>query len=511
MTTLAPILSLFSRSLMLRTRSGAVAWMRLGVGVGLAGALWAREWGDDSAAAGAGGVLLWTIALISVCALGYAVLAACAGAITEEKEQNTFGLLLMTGLSPTGILLAKAGGRLVEALLLLAITLPAALVAVALGGVTAAQVYAVYANLGGWLLLMAAVGLCWSVWLRSSGAALCAAVGTVGAVALILCIQRPWVAAVADYSESGRLGEIFAVSAATPPVFGWADGCQVALAAVLFVVAWACLPRGDCVAAVAAKPVVERGPTARSGLRPRWGWRPRAGLRALAWKEFRYTCGGWPGVLANLALAEAIALGWHGWMDSWYFRGQYAWSWLWDRNWSHHITVVAAVMLAWRIGYWLARGIGGELRQDTFDDLCTLPMGLARVLAAKWGAVVLAGVPLAVVVALGTWELHFAYHPITLFFGDEPRAPAAAFLCGALCLWTLSLLLALTFPRLAGIIATSLVGITVFVVCNLDQGLRGIGLTRPDGAVVGWIAVGLAAGAAVAGAWAWARLWRWNR
>ena len=84
-------------------------------------------------------------------------------AITEEKEEQTLGLLKMAGVNPLGILLGKLGPRLANALLLLAIQFPFVQLAVTLGGVHHRQIQAAYITLAGYIMLMAGLGILASV------------------------------------------------------------------------------------------------------------------------------------------------------------------------------------------------------------------------------------------------------------------------------------------------------------------------------------------------------------
>jgi ABC-type Na+ efflux pump permease subunit len=79
--------------------------------------------------------------------------------ITEEKEEDTLGLMLMAGISPLGILLGKSGGRLIQALLLVAVQYPFTLLAVTMGGVTQDQVRSTYVGMLAYLVMLAGVGL----------------------------------------------------------------------------------------------------------------------------------------------------------------------------------------------------------------------------------------------------------------------------------------------------------------------------------------------------------------
>ena len=105
----------------------------------------------------------WSITFTNYAFVTLAGMSFFTSTITEEKEEQTLGLLKMAGVNPLGILLGKLGPRLVNALLLLAIQFPFVQLAVTLGGVLHRQVQAVYITLAGYIVLMAGVGLIASV------------------------------------------------------------------------------------------------------------------------------------------------------------------------------------------------------------------------------------------------------------------------------------------------------------------------------------------------------------
>lgn len=88
----------------------------------------------------------------------------CAGAgyfstaITEEKEEETLGLLQMAGLNHIGILLGKSTSRLIQVMLLLVVQFPFMLLAVTLGGVTTDQILAAYVSVLAFTVLLANLG-----------------------------------------------------------------------------------------------------------------------------------------------------------------------------------------------------------------------------------------------------------------------------------------------------------------------------------------------------------------
>ena len=91
-----------------------------------------------------------------------------SSAITEEKEEDTLGLMTMAGISPLGILLGKSTSRLFQVLLLLAIQYPFTLLAVTLGGLVPGQITSAYMSLFAYTILLANVGLLNSVVCRRS-------------------------------------------------------------------------------------------------------------------------------------------------------------------------------------------------------------------------------------------------------------------------------------------------------------------------------------------------------
>lgn len=94
-----------------------------------------------------------------------------ASAITEEKEEETIGLLMMAGLNPLGILLGKSTSRLIQASMLLVVQFPFMLLSVTLGGVTPHQIIAAYVALLAFMTLLANVALVWSTVCERGGSA----------------------------------------------------------------------------------------------------------------------------------------------------------------------------------------------------------------------------------------------------------------------------------------------------------------------------------------------------
>ena len=122
---------------------------------------------------GAPGLMLFqSMAWMNLVFITLAGLGFFASAITEEKEEDTLGLLKMAGVRPASLLLGKSTSRLITAGVLLSLQFPFTLLAITLGGVSIEQVLAVYLSLLAYIALVANLALFWSVYShRTSGAA----------------------------------------------------------------------------------------------------------------------------------------------------------------------------------------------------------------------------------------------------------------------------------------------------------------------------------------------------
>lgn len=255
------------------------------------------------------GLLIWlNMACISLAGVGF-----FATAITEEKEEDTLGLLKMAGLNPVSILLGKSTSRLLSALLLLLVQLPFVLLAITLGGVTLTQVAAAYCSLAAFLVLAANLGLVCSVCCRRGGSAAFAntllLAGYFGGEwiltetqgALVLLGWAPPKSAIVQWLEtaaglmgrlsiSNRLSEVMTTGFADTPV-GFQVVGSLAASAVCFGIAWASFDYFTREGRSGVSRV-------ESVLQLRWLHRRKRGTfgrawnRALAWKDFHFVTGG---------------------------------------------------------------------------------------------------------------------------------------------------------------------------------------------------------------------------
>lgn len=118
----------------------------------------------SSSRSGAPGLAFFTgLSHINFWAITIAALSYFSSAITEEKEEMTLGLLKMTGLNPISILLGKSTCRFISTVLLLAAQLPFTMLAITFGGISMAQIVAVYVALLAYLVFASNLALFFSV------------------------------------------------------------------------------------------------------------------------------------------------------------------------------------------------------------------------------------------------------------------------------------------------------------------------------------------------------------
>jgi hypothetical protein len=268
------------------------------------------------------------LGLITVAGAGH-----FSSAITEEKEAGTLNLLLLANVPSLAILVGKSTTRVASTLLIFTGIFPFALLALALGGATAHQVWSGLLALAAYLVLVANIGLLSSVLRKSSGGA-----SLMTTFILVLLLGAPfllsrlitalvsvrWAApaspVIASLSglestldELSVLTRIEQIQATGFHESAWSDQVILSLAAgaILFASSWLLFRRfceylGDDVAARAAVPKV------KGGARPHFLRRiltPRPWWNAIAWKDYHFLVGGLPGLLVRFALIPLVAFG----------------------------------------------------------------------------------------------------------------------------------------------------------------------------------------------------------
>lgn len=397
--------ALLSRSLRIDARGLWTNLLRLGaILVGYLALVQAEE---RSRFFGAPGLMflqtLWmsNLFLIAGCAVSYFV-----SAITEEKEEDTLGLMRMTGLTGLAILLGKFGSRLAQVLCLALLQLPFALLTVTLGGVTLDQVFAMIAALLSLIWATAALALLMSVVspnTRQAAARMSLLIVVYVVGDWVLSDFLAWVGFTApepfvirslhildDALLATRMQD--GTSSATTPAFVSAfEVLNLSVGLVAFLLAWALFAWGA---------ELGQGLTEKRGL---WEfrWRGRRWLhpgrvwpRYLFWKEYHFLLGGWPWLILKF-----VAYGLGAILIAWYNAPMGLFTLFIDMDYQGRmvasiLTMFGSFGLTIEGARLASRMYSEELRQQTWSTLAGLPGEVERLAYRKAAAALLGLVPL---------------------------------------------------------------------------------------------------------------------
>jgi hypothetical protein len=421
--------------------------------------------------------------------LSFVMLTMCGAfyfpsVITEEKEQQTLGLLRMAGVGPATLLVGKSLGRLGVVLLLMAVTLPYWWLAVTLGGVTLWQVGAVAVVLGSHLVLVSQVGTFFSVVCRTTGRAcvwstivilsLLAGPAILYGILLAFGGAGTWEAEVLTSVE--RLFAPSRLIVALSSAYGGgllSMQCAVNLAGavMLFGLSWLLFDRFNTYAVVS-----DAAATSRWWLPARLRGRGSSGRRApqraranaILWKDFRQIAGGRKWMWIRVAVCGLIvgfsvlflmfleSNGLIGGNSVYYFRAM-------------GVFIVVVTLFAAGIDAILlsAQVFQREVKEQTWDTLRTLPMTLRGVCARKVGGTALGLLPWLGLEVIG---LVMSYEEtIDEYFDEFDRWPLEMTFVSIYCVmltifavYLVSFFSLKTNPWLGIVLATGAWGATVF-------------------------------------------------
>ena len=346
------------------------------------------------------------ICWLNVLFISLAAVSLFATAVTEEKEEGTLGLLRMANVGRAALMLGKSTSRLVAALLLLGVQIPFVLLAITLGGVLIGQITAAFVCLAAYLILVANLGLLWSVLSRRSASAAfwtaaClilyfalppvvgflgeALVQAAGPVRWAVWLKENGADRAAELGVPHRLSEIFTTG------FSAGVWCpQVAFClltgAVCFALSWVCFERFADADRAAAP---DRGLAAQASSKNPAD-RSRPGARPIVWKEYRFLVGGgrgltmrFLGLLAVLGIVVGIAI----------YDGQ-------DLNdakfWAGSVIAWAGVCVGALMAdslFLATRILNEELKWNTLGNLLLLPKRTSSLVIGKVAGASLALIP----------------------------------------------------------------------------------------------------------------------
>ena len=111
----------------------------------------------DKNSTGQGGSFFHTSSILFAIAMTFTAITSFASAITQDKENNSLGLILISDSSPSSYIRGRFLGRSIHIISLLTIILPIALFAITLGGVATKQILQVFFTICLWITLVSFV------------------------------------------------------------------------------------------------------------------------------------------------------------------------------------------------------------------------------------------------------------------------------------------------------------------------------------------------------------------
>lgn len=325
--------------------------------------------------------------------------------ISEEKEEDTLGLMTMAGINPLGILLGKSTTRVFQVFLLFALQYPFTLLAVTLGGLTREQIISGYAALFAFTILLANLGLFCSVLCRRNRSAaglttlfmVCYTFIPMFALAGQQAIQEhvnskqvilktdweanaaTWMAILNWIYESSVFVQLY--EAVEPNhEFAWTPQLisNSIAGVVLFLLSWGLF---GFVSHESLSETTTRAMVPRRTSRLRWFSTGRTWNAALAWKDFHFIAGGWFGLFIRCGLYVglywlifAANLNWDPNLPSQPVRWQ-------DVAWGYQFFVVPLFVVD--CAMCMSRLFQEELRQQTLASLLMLPRNVPDIFYTK--------------------------------------------------------------------------------------------------------------------------------
>jgi len=354
------------------------------------------------------GIAYLDATFMSLLGIGY-----FSSAITEEKEEDTLGLMLMAGISPLGILLGKSGGRLWQALLLMAAQYPFMLLAITLGGVTSDQIWHVTTSLMAYMVFLAGFGLlCSTLSPRSRSA------GAMMIIGLLIYIVVPQLArslswfytrwllsantqtqqtdfiqtalnGVGEFCVFLRMEDILSTGFSSSSLSVHVVS-NIVMGGVCAVLSWLLF-------GLATRDLSTEANTRGLVARRRAFFRFNAGRPwtvPLAWKDFHFVSGGIGMVLVRCAFYASFGVAIVA-LDGWQLMPPM-------RGWIEFSVGMMSLALTVDAAILLARSLQDEMRNQTLSTLIMLPRSSNAIVYAKFGGAMLGWLPGAAVAFIVT-------------------------------------------------------------------------------------------------------------
>lgn len=438
------------------------------------------------------------INMVAVSLLGCSLFPA---AITEEKEAQTLGLLRMAGVNAWAILLGKFGNRLWQALMLLLVQLPFAILAVTLGGVGLQQVLGGFVTLLLYAGSLAGIGLAVSVFARTRQGA-CAIAFLLILVGLLIpgwCYalgywiviqEEPPMETVSWLQTVSPVDRLNTIAAAG---FGgailWAPYSAIHLLVGLAGLLVARLGfdrfavdtgpddggKGGLIGRLQSLPLLRPGPA----------WTGKATI----WKDLHFVLGGRVGLVLRLLIIVGLSC-----FLLWILELDGVSSYRQNERFGQMLLGFGIPLFCAEVGWNLSRVVGQERNLATWPSLYALPLGIDRLL---WSKIAAAFLP---ALLIGGWAAIGLFLIDGRDLNDEDAILAIFMMLGFTCFFWATTLFYATLIRW-GAFALAIVTVVVsWVLAMMFMTIFFFAGPRNEEAfflVAGLVYLGLAAGAFV--------------
>ncbi|HAH47361.1 hypothetical protein [Gimesia sp.] len=349
--------------------------------------------------------------LVSLAGIGF-----FSTAITEEKEEETLPLLKLAGINTLALLTGKSSVRALRIILLLLGQLPFLLLSVSLGGITPLQIYATFAALIGYIILISNFALLCSVYARRSGEAIAFVLLALFFYFIVPTLQyrltvnlqtRGYLSTTDPISKSSKyLFEISQEHSVVEQIkqiltTGYSNSIlssqvisNVSLGILFFIAAWLVFDR--CTSHPSFK---------ESGIRKKRSYHrvmnSRPGTNVFVWKEFQFSGGGMRASLLKLFLYPAfitIVVG-GGILFDQYTTSSSIQTFTWKDLVSASL-ILLFISFAVECTIYTSRIFREERIQKMIPLLSILPCSMLRIAYEKVGGILISLIPVSLTIAL---------------------------------------------------------------------------------------------------------------
>lgn len=311
-----------------------------------------------------------TTAIINLVFITLFGISLFSTAITEEKEVDSLGLLLMTGISSFSLLFSKNFSKMLTGMMLIITQFPFTILAITIGGISLNQIIAVYITLLCYTFFVANIALFASVISKKSSIA--------AAVSLALLVL--WNVLFPLYDSTRFLSPFYRCYEITRTVFSGQVFSMheifiLSTGFIFFAISWLIFnnfSRSSSIINISF-PKSIRKQTAKFGIfRAGRPWKS-----PIIWKDFYFVSGGFKGYLAYILLSLFIfciflCFHYHSWRN---FPD--------SQDIMEMFTAISVIILGIQLTFLGSSLFSSEVRSGTHSTIMMLPMSLKQIAYRK--------------------------------------------------------------------------------------------------------------------------------